>query len=1119
MSLGGGKTQSTSDVRLAGININQSTYGNAIALVYGQNRVPLTLGWYGNFVATPHTTSQPSGKGGGGGSSNTTFTYSASMVMLLTEGPITGVGQVWQDKAVTTLAALGLTLFSGAGGQATWSYLTTNFPTQAIPYDHTAYVAAQNLALGNSAALPNYTFEVTGFLPYNAGTINDAEPSAILIDYCTEANHGAGFPSLGVIQGGGNTYQSYCIAMGFFISPYEASQRAAVDFIKEVLQISNSNAWMSAGALNILPYADQAVTGNSRTYTPNLAPLFAFTEDDILTSANSSASASDPIIVDRKPLASTYNTVRVEFLDRSNAYNTAIAEARDDQDIALNGVRVMSTISFHSITTVSVARQVAQLILQRQLYIRSTYTFSVRADYSLLEPMDLVSITDTSLGIVNKLVRIIEVDDDQNDVLTLVTEEMLVGTASAPVYNWQGSQGYAANYSTAPPSVAAPVIFAAPALLVSAAGGYEMWIAVDQGAAGSWGGCDVYMSLDGTSYIFAGTVNGAARYGTLTANLATHIDPDTTNTLSVALTNSASTILQLVSGSAADYNNLRTLIYADGEFMAYQTATLTSAGHYNLTTLRRGLYGSAPALHLSASPFVRIDAAIFRVPFDAGMMGQTIHFKFCSFNVYGQAHESLAGVTDYTRVLSNNNAGQLTPGPLTLVGRGITVNGNNVFKSAASVAWDSDVYSVQGYTNGAFVSWCPTVATSDFMIGLNRDPTLDSNYTSIDYALYCTLLGTLQIYESSALVGAFGTYAAGDLLSVTYDGNFVRYLQNGVLLHQSPAASGLTLYLDSSFLTPQVSATNLQFGPYGSATPSLWIARGNHVVSDTNVSKSVNDSLWTTGDVYSINGYTTCHIVWKPNQANASFMVGLVGGSPTASPNYTGLNFAIFCDNLGVLEIYESGTQAVANAGSYTPADYLAITYDGATVKYWKNSTVLRSFSSANLTMFADVDFAHAGSLNSLEFGPSATIPLLDTPQLGINAATTIASAFNSTATTYTTNGSGFQTVAPAAEPTLSFAAPVDGNHVLIVTLYVEGITSSGAFTGSTNINLQMNQVGNIIAGSFYSLTTTRLPFTIQEEFALIAGQTVSVAMLVSQGLTISATFNNFKMQGEIVKR
>lgn len=991
MSLGGGKSQSTTDVRLNGININQSNYGNAIPLVYGQNRIPLMLLWYGNWIPTPHTQSQPGGKGGGGGSSNTTFTYSASMIMGLCEGQITGVGQVWKDKTISSLAALGLTLFSGAGGQATWSYLTTNFPSQAVPYDHTAYVAIANMQLGSSAALPNHTFEVTGFLPFNVGTINDAEPSAILIDYTTDVNHGANFNALGVIQGvGTTTYQSYCLAMGFFLSPYEATQRAAVDFIKEILRITNSDGFMSAGVLNIVPYADTSVTGNGRTYTPNLTPLFSFTDDDF----RAGGANGDPVIIDRKPLAQTYNTVRVEYLNRANAYNIDIAEATDAQDIALNGVRVMPTITFHSITTLAVARQVAQIIMQRQLYIRSTFTFPVRADYCLLEPMDLVSITDSVLGIVNKLVRIIEVDDDQGDNITLIAEDMLVGTASAPLYNWQASQGYASNYGVAPPSVAAPLIFTMPPLLVDAGGGYQLGICVDQGAAGSWSGCDVYMSLDNASYILAGTINGAARYGTLTASLASHADPDTVDTLAIALTNPATTTRQIVSGSAADYNNLRTLIYVDGEIMAYQTAALTSAGNYNLTTLRRGQYGSSPALHAIGSSFARIDAGVFRVPFDPGMMGQTVYFKFCSFNVYQQATQSLAGATAYSHVLSSTNAGQLMPGPLTLVGRGVTVAGNNNgFKSAATTAWDSDVYSVQGYTNGAFASFRPVDVTSSFMVGLDTNPTLDSNYTSINYAISCQA-GVLQVYElgvSAALAGL--TYAAGDDLTVMYDGNFVRYLKNGALLRQVPAAANLTLYLDSSFNTPQAMATNLKFGPYGTATPQAWIARGTCVVADTNITKLASGaSGWTDGDAYSINGYTTCHLVAKANDTTHDVMLGLVSGAPPAAINFTGLSYAINLQSGGTTLIYEAGV-STGVTNTFNANDYFAITYDGATVFYVKNGAVMRTVAAAGLTMFADIDVFHpGGGVNSLEFGPSATVPLLDTPQIGANAATDIGS-------------------------------------------------------------------------------------------------------------------------------
>lgn len=1064
MSLGGGsKSQSTSDQRLNAIPISSSSYGNAVPLIYGQNRTPFMLLQYEGFTPTSHVAQQGGGKGTGGGSTSTTFTYTATVMLGIGEGQISAVGQVWKDKDVTTLAAQGLTLFTGAGGQATWSYATTNFPSRAVPYDHTAYVAQANMNLGSSAALPNFNFEITGLLPYNLGTINDAEPSAVLIDYSTDANHGCNFPYLNTaaIQSAGVlSYQSYCIAMGFFLSPFENKQRAAVDFYKEMLQITNSNVVNSAGSLNIVPYCDVSVTGNGRTYTPNLTPLFAFTDDDLRPPGSAAAAGADPIIIDRKPLDQTYNVVNVEYSNRAQGYNVAIAPESDDQDIAVNGVRVMPTITFRQITTAAVAHMVARLILQRQLYIRRQFTFAVRADYCLLEPMDLVSITDIGMGIINKLVRLIEVDDDENDNLTMVAEDMLVGSASAPAYNFQAAQGTNANWNVAPPSVATPLIFTIPPLLVDAVGGYQLGICVDQGAAGSWSGCDVYMSLDNASYIYAGTIAGGARYGTLTASLASHADPDTTNTLAIALTNAATTTKQILTGSAADYQNLRTLIYVDGEIMAYQTATLTSAGNYNLTSLRRGQYGSTPALHASSSAFARFDAAVFRVPFDPGMIGQTMYFKFCSFNVYQRATQSLAAATAYSHVLTANNIGQLMPGPLTLVGRGVTVAGNNVFKSGGvNAAWDSDVYSVQGYTNGAFVTWQPSQTNLAFFIGLGANPTLDSSYTSVNYGMQISEIGTIKIYESGAGLGTFGgAYAVGDIFSITYDGSFVRYLWNGALLHQTPAPPNLTLYLDSSFYHSQAAATHLQFGPYGTATPVLYIARGNCLVSDENVTKQGGSPAWDS-DVYSISGYQTCHAVWKANGLTSELMVGL-SQVIQATPNYLGLDFAIYCTSSGSLRIYESGT-LVATLGTYTVTDLFAITYDGSTITYWWNGVSQRTVAIAGKTFFLTSSFyTAAGGINSLEFGPGALIPLADTAQINANAVAKVFTATVATSpnvTSATTTGTANQQIATLTVPALGFAT----NDV---------VTAQGFVNHNAGTGVQTSTVGDLSTSSFIGL-------------------------------------------------
>ncbi len=63
------------------------------------------------------------------------------------------------------------------------------------------------------------------------------------------------------------------------------------------------------------------------------------------------------------------------------------------------GTQKASTITAHEFCEASCAQASAQLILQRMLYIRNTYAFKLSFEYCLLEPMDLVTITDAGLGL------------------------------------------------------------------------------------------------------------------------------------------------------------------------------------------------------------------------------------------------------------------------------------------------------------------------------------------------------------------------------------------------------------------------------------------------------------------------------------------------------------------------------------------------------------------------------------------------------------------------------------------------------------------------------------------------------------------------------------------------
>jgi hypothetical protein len=66
----------------------------------------------------------------------------------------------------------------------------------------------------------------------------------------------------------------------------------------------------------------------------------------------------------------------------------------------------------------------AQLMLQRKLYVRNTYKFRLGLRYALLEPMDIVLISDAALGLSQAPVRITQIEEDQDGELTITAEEI-----------------------------------------------------------------------------------------------------------------------------------------------------------------------------------------------------------------------------------------------------------------------------------------------------------------------------------------------------------------------------------------------------------------------------------------------------------------------------------------------------------------------------------------------------------------------------------------------------------------------------------------------------------------------------------------------------------------------
>ena len=638
--MGGGDPISSSEPRIGALRVQTSAYGMCIPIVYGTQRISANMIWYGDFTPIAKTTTQSAGgKGGSVDTQNTTYTYTAAFMLGLCEGAIVGVDRIWKGKDLLTdrtvvsdgvstvespMTQLNLELALGALSQPVWGHLTTYHPTQALNYPFLAHLRSGEYALGSSPSLENHSFEVK---TQSSVGLDDTDPYDVVYDLLTNQRYGAGYPSSKIADL--SVFSDYCRAANLLISPAYTDQRPAHEMIKEIVDAVNCAIVPSGGKIKILPYGDEALSGNSRTYTPNITPVYDLTDDDFIGN-------DEPVRVSRKRDADAFNHVQIEYGNRANQYNVETVEAKDQANIELFGLRSEDAKKLHLFCDPTIAQHAAQLRLQRVLYVRNQYEFDLGWRYCLLEPMDIVTLTDEGLGLNQFPVRITAIKEDANGMLTVTAEEFVQGAGSAVVYSNQSSGGYSGS-NEEPGSVYAPVIFEPPLDLTG--GTNQAWCAVAGGA--DWGGCDVWASYDNATYTQIGTIYGPARYGTLVSA----IDADDTTITAQLNTNS-----QILGGTTLDAETNETLCYIGGEYVSYVGSTLVSGG-YQLSGCLRGRFGGASG-HIAGAAFARLDRAIFVHDVKESQIGQTIYLKFLSFNGLLKKRQTLDVVETYSYTLS-----------------------------------------------------------------------------------------------------------------------------------------------------------------------------------------------------------------------------------------------------------------------------------------------------------------------------------------------------------------------------------------------------------------------------------------------------------------------------------
>jgi hypothetical protein len=427
---------------VSSLRYNTSQFGSPLPLCYGTTRVSVNL--LEGFNFTGSGTGGKGGKGlGSSGGKKDGGNFSVDVAFALCQGPTNpatgapdGFGtapplnnRVWANGGIAGFNTVGLNPYVGNDGQPPDPTFESADPNQPVlGYSGTTYITGTPLDLGSTPALPNIQFEVCGFGSTGSGGAGcgpsfpgDANPAFVIQDLLINPRYGAGFPAGNLdIAGTLADYGRYCEAAQLAMSPLLDRVQPCARWLEEFCELTVTAPVWSGTLLKFIPYGDGALDSNGASWTPDLTWQYSFGDGDFLQQGE----GSDPVVVSRKDPASMTNWLNLEYYDTNNSYNPAILPVWDQGLIDQYGIRSEPPMQAHEFTNATSATISAQLQLQRKAYIHDTYKFKLGFRYLLLEPMDIVLLTDATAGLAAAPVRITQIDEDDNGELTVTAEEI-----------------------------------------------------------------------------------------------------------------------------------------------------------------------------------------------------------------------------------------------------------------------------------------------------------------------------------------------------------------------------------------------------------------------------------------------------------------------------------------------------------------------------------------------------------------------------------------------------------------------------------------------------------------------------------------------------------------------
>lgn len=615
---GGGITTRTD--RISDFQINSASYGEVVPVVLGTTRLSGNIIQWEDFTAHEHRTSQRVGKGGKKRATSISYTYTVAVAIGLCEGPIKRIGKVWIDKETYQYPndKIGLTAYLGEVGQAPWTYAVSKHPDRALPYSGLCYMAGV-VDMGERASLPTFNFEIQGQL-LETGDGVDVNPA----DYIIHVLKNVGIEETAI--DGIDNFRNYCSQADILISsPPETKSQKAQQIVSDIADICNCYLFWSNDRLKIVPLADKPI----KSWNPHSQIQYDLTEDDFL-------SGSDGRLVEykRKSNSESYNTATVEFINRANSYEKEAVTFEVLADVQRNGMKPAPSYSAHYIYTKARAMYLAEQLAMKRLYERNQYSFKLDWAFCRLEPGDLVTLTESTCGLVKQIVVITDVQEAQDGELQITAIGKPPGMYAPTKYDVHENERPFVDYNKPAQSILDATFIQPPADVVGQ--GQELWVGVS--TPQEWGGCEVWMSDDPTAnFQSMGMLNTTARIGKLVSPLSAD-----GNSCIVRMVNG-----MLKSGTHIDAERGNTVCYINGECLSYETATLNTDGTVTLNNLVRGQFNTPIGNHSAGDKLSRLDEAFMRIPYRKQDVGKKIYAKFTSLNNLGGQQEDISRVKQY----------------------------------------------------------------------------------------------------------------------------------------------------------------------------------------------------------------------------------------------------------------------------------------------------------------------------------------------------------------------------------------------------------------------------------------------------------------------------------------